>query len=48
MFRLNPTERDQQFESGPIEDLLVETDRYIRLTIEVIKTNSDETPSPPA
>jgi len=44
MFRLNPTERDQQIESGPLEDLFVEADRYIRLAIEVVKTNQDETP----
>lgn len=42
MFRLNPTARDQQIESGPLEDLFAEADRYIRLAIEVIKSNQDK------
>ena len=42
MFRLNPTERDRQIESGPLEDLFVEADHYIRLAIEVVKTNQNE------
>jgi hypothetical protein len=40
--RLNPTEKDQQVQSIPLGDLLKHADRYLRLTIEIIKTNADK------
>ena len=40
--RLNPTEKDRQINSAPLGNLLKEADGYLRLTVELVKTNADK------
>jgi hypothetical protein len=37
--RLNPTDRDQQVESTPLEELLAAAERYLRIAIEIVKND---------
>jgi hypothetical protein len=39
MVRLAPTDRDKQIETMPLDDLLTQGDRYLRMAIEIVKSN---------
>jgi hypothetical protein len=40
--RLNPTDKDREIESAPVGDLLAAAEQYLKLAIEMIRSNVDK------